>query len=137
MISDEKRGTAAKKGAADVKRWRRDLLLIALLLAAALTLLLLPRPSAAGAAVLVLQDGEEIGRYPLSEDRTVSIGEEAYNLLTIKNGAAAVTEANCGDHTCVRTGWIDRTGEQIICLPHRLIIKVVGGGSSDWDAVAW
>ena len=60
-----------------MKRWRRDLLLIALLLAAALTLLLLPRPSAAGAAVLVVQDGEEIGRYPLLEDRTVSIGEEA------------------------------------------------------------
>lgn len=113
-----------------------DLLLIVLLLAAAGVLALLLRPGEAGAAVVVLRDGEEIGRYALGEDRRVPIGGEEYNLLIIRDGAAAVTEANCGDRTCVRTGEIRRAGEQIVCLPHRLIVKVVGGGPPDFDAVA-
>lgn len=117
-------------------RWRRDLLLIVLCLAAAGGLALALRPGEAGGAVVVLRDGEEIGRYALSEDRTVPIGEgENYNLLTIRDGAAAVTEANCGDHTCVRTGWVRRAGERIVCLPHRLVIRVAEGSPPDLDAV--
>ena len=118
------------------KRRRRDLLLAALLLALAAALALALRPGAAGAAALVLLDGEEIGRYPLSEDRTVRIGEEDFNVLVIQGGAAAVTEANCGDGTCVRTGAVRRAGERIICLPHRLIVKIVGGPAGPLDAVA-
>ena len=119
------------------RKRKYDLLLVAGLLLAAVILYLLLRPGGPGVWAVVTVDGRETARYALSEDRTVILGEENYNILQISNGKAAVMEANCGDHTCVRTGWIDRTGEQIICLPHRLIIKVVGGGSSDWDAVAW
>lgn len=115
---------------------RYDLLLILLLLLAAGLLFLLLRPGGAGQYVLVTVDGEEVGRYPLDEDRTVTIGEEDYNILEIRNGAAAVTEANCGDHTCVRTGQIRRAGETIICLPHRLVVKIIGGGGETADAVS-
>ena len=44
-------------------------------------------------------------------------------------------EANCGDHTCVRTGEIFRDGETIVCLPHKLVIAVEGGAAADFDAV--
>lgn len=115
---------------------RYDLLLILLLLAAAGVLFFLLRPGSAGQYVLVTADGTEVGRYPLDEDRTVTIGEEDYNVLEIRDGAAAVTEANCGDHTCVRTGQIRRAGETIICLPHRLVVKIIGGGGETADAVS-
>ena len=63
------------------------------------------RPGGEGAWVAVERDGAEIALYPLSEERTVTLeGENGYNVLTIAEGAAAVTEADCGDHTCVRTG---------------------------------
>ena len=51
-------------------------------------------------------------------------------------GAAAVTEADCGDHTCVRTGAVSREGERIVCLPHKLIIHIEGGGAPGFDASA-
>ena len=46
------------------------------------------------------------------------------------------TDANCGDHTCIRTGAVSRAGESIICLPHRLEIRVIGGEDSGVDIVA-
>jgi len=127
----EKRG-----GTAVEKRWRRDLLLAAGLLAIAAVLALVWRPGELGAAVQVVLDGEEIARYPLAKDRRVVIGEEDYNILVIQDGGASVTEANCGDHTCVRTGEIRREGEKILCLPHRLLIQVIGGEAGDIDALS-
>ena len=117
------------------KRWKRDFLFIAVILLGAAVLWWLLRPSGEGAYVLVTVGGEEAGRYPLWEDRTVTIGDRDYNILRIENGSAAIVEANCGDHTCVRTGRISRAGECIICLPHRLEIRVVGGADRDVDVV--
>ena len=97
-----------------------------LLLIAALVWLLV-RPGGAGGWAVVTQDGVETARYPLGVDRTVTIGGEAYNVLQIAGGGASVIEANCGDHTCVRTGSVSREGEAIVCLPHRLVVSIEGG----------
>lgn len=119
-----------------MKRLRWDLLLVLGVLLAAGIFYLLFRPGGQGAWAVVTVDGEELGRYALSEDRTITIGEADYNVLRIEDGAAAVIEANCGDHTCIRTGTISREGETIICLPHKLVVTVAGGGPSDFDAMA-
>ena len=103
-----------------------------LLLAGILYLCL--RPGDAGAWAVVTEDGRETARYPLSEERTVTLGEDDYNVLRISGGAAAVIEANCGDNTCVRMGEISREGESIVCLPHRLVIRIEGGEARPFDA---
>ena len=113
-----------------------DIVLIAAVLLAAALLWLSLRPAETGASVLVIRDGQEIARYALQEDRTVTIGEADYNVLEIRDGQAAVIDANCGDHTCVRTGAVSRAGETIVCLPHRLIVEIRGGDGSDFDATA-
>ncbi len=112
---------------------RNDLLLIAGLLLAAV-IWLAARPGGSGGWAVVTEDGKETARYPLNEDRTVTIGAEAYNVLRIANGAASVTEANCGDRTCVRMGAVSLEGETIVCLPHRLVIRIEGGEASGFDA---
>ena len=113
---------------------RNDLLLIGGLLAAAALVWLLVRPGGTGGWAVVTVDGEEVGRYSLDMDRTVTVGEAGYNILRIAGGAAAVIEADCGDRTCVRMGEISREGETIVCLPHRLVIRIEGGGSAGFDA---
>lgn len=118
-----------------MKSHRNDLLLAGGVLLAALALWLLARPGGSGAWVVVTVDGEETGRYSLAEDRTVTIGQTDYNVLEIAGGRAAVVEANCGNQTCVRTGWIFRTGETIVCLPHRVVVRIEGGAGG-FDAVA-
>lgn len=113
---------------------RNDLLLAGALLLAAALLWVLVRPGGTGGWAVVTQDGAETARYPLDTDLTVTLGGEAYNILRIADGTAAVIEANCGDHTCVRTGAVSREGESIVCLPHRLVIRIEGGGAPGFDA---
>ena len=112
-----------------------DLVLAGSILLAAGVLFLLFRPGGQGVWAVVTIDGEETARYSLSEDRTVRLGDgDGYNILQISGGAAAVAEADCGDHTCVRTGAVSREGEVIVCLPHRLTVEIQGGQPAGFDA---
>lgn len=117
-----------------MKHRKRDALLILALLLCAGMLWIFLRPGAPGAYAAVTLRGKEIARYSLLQDRTVTIGTESYNVLCISDGKVSVIDANCGDHTCVHTGTIFREGERIICLPHELIITVIGGDHAQLDA---
>ena len=118
-----------------MKKMRWDMALIGCVLLLSALLYLVVRPGGEGAWAVVTVEGNEIARYDLGEERTVTLGDEDYNVLHIGGGFAAVTEANCGDHTCVRTGQISRAGETIICLPHKLVVEIVGGDAPGFDAV--
>ena len=79
---------------------------------------------------------KEIGRYDLNTDTTKEIQTaKGINILEIKNGMAHVTDADCPDQVCIRMGKISKTGENIVCLPHKLVIQVEGdvGQESEYD----
>ena len=123
------------------RKFRNDLIFIAAILAvvaigaAALFFL-----RGEGSTVQVEVDGTVIGTYPLSVDREVEIitggnGEEL-NLLVIKDGKATVTAATCPDGICAAHRPISREGESIICLPHKVVVTVIGGEGEEPDVVA-
>lgn len=86
-------------------------------------------------SVEVYQNGELIGTYPLSEDREFTIScKSGFNIVKIADGAVSVTDADCPDKVCVRTGAVSGGAVPIVCLPHRLELRVING-SSDADAV--
>lgn len=89
-----------------------------------------------GSQVIIYEDQKEIGRYDLNTDTTKEIQTaKGMNILEIKNGMAYVTEADCPDQVCIRMGKISKTGETIVCLPHKLVIQVEGdvGQKSEYD----
>ena len=89
-----------------------------------------------GSQVIIYEDQKEIGRYDLNTDTTKEIQTaKGINILEIKNGMAYVTEADCPDQVCIRMGKIAKTGENIVCLPHKLVIQVEGddGQKSEYD----
>lgn len=51
-------------------------------------------------------------------------GEQS--IVEFKDGKVRIQEADCPDKVCVRTGWISKPGEMIVCLPYRIIIKISG-----------
>ena len=109
-------------------RGKNDLVLLAALLAAglilAVVLLLGAKP---GAAVTVEVDGVLQGTYSLAIPRTLTIETPwGTNLLVIEKGTARITQADCPDGICMGRGEISRTGESIVCLPHRLVAAVTG-----------
>ena len=79
-----------------------------------------------GEWVVVSIDGEEVAKYSLDVNGKYTLNGGT-NLLVVSDGVAYVSEADCPDKVCVRTGKISRSGERIICLPNRLEVKVVGG----------
>jgi hypothetical protein len=117
--------------------WKKsDLYLMAGCLLAALVccgLWLLLRKD--GLAVAVELEGKASARYALNEDRIVRIeGTEGYNTLVIEGGEAWLSEADCPNLLCVKTGKIRYAGQSIVCLPHKLTVRIVGGASA-LDAV--
>ena len=80
-------------------------------------------------------DGEVFGSWPLSEDRTVEIGDG--NRLVIEDGKADMVWADCPDKLCVNQKAISREGESIICLPNKVVVSIVGGEEREVDAVTW
>jgi hypothetical protein len=88
-----------------------------------------------GARVDVLIDGEVAASYPLREDREIDLGYNGHNLLRIEGGRASVADADCPDKLCVKQRAISKEGETIICLPHRLVVRISGGETSDIDGV--
>ena len=86
--------------------------------------------------VTVLVDGQEYGTYSLQEEREVRIETaQGYNILVIKDGQAYVAEADCDNQVCVHTQPVRPSGGQIICLPHRVVIRLKMAEKSEIDAV--
>ncbi len=46
------------------------------------------------------------------------------NTIKIEGGGVTVTDADCPDGYCVSHVKISNEGETIVCLPHRLVIKI-------------
>lgn len=62
-------------------------------------------------------------------------GAERYNLIVADNGRVRVAAADCPDQVCVRTGWVGAAPQQIVCLPYRVVIKVVSSAPPDVDDI--
>ncbi len=120
------------------KHRKNDIILIAaLLVAAGAVLLVLRLTRTAGGTVKVAVDGRVVAQLPLGVDCTrVFESERGSNTVVIREGGVSVTESDCPDKICVNQGVIRYSGESIVCLPHKLVVTVVGGPSSGLDATA-
>lgn len=51
----------------------------------------------------------------------------SYNLLAVSETGISMEAADCPDQICVHHIPITGGGESIICLPHRLVVEILGG----------
>ena len=77
--------------------------------------------SPAGDAVITL-NGSPYGTYSLDEDRRIE--------------SVRMESSDCHNQVCVNHKPISRSGESIICLPHKVVVQIEGGKEADVDAVA-
>ncbi len=117
---------------------RGDVLLIAALLTAAGVLalgLFLTRRD--GGSVSVTVAGETVMELPLDADGSFPIDTDGgHNVLVIEDGSARMSEADCPDRLCVKTGAIRWAGESIVCLPHQVVVTVENGADGGFDAAS-
>ena len=110
------------------------ILLCTLLLGSVLACIPLLSSKPAGRAKIT-SDGEVITIVDLKIDQefTVASDRGGSNTITVKDGAIAVTAADCPDHYCMHRGFCTG-GTQIVCLPNRLVISFLDEAEVDFVA---
>ena len=119
------------QGSVGKKKVFADIILICILLVLALSVFLVVELTRReGAYVVVSIDGGEVCRYALSEDGEFTLNGGT-NTLVISGGKAYISEADCPDGLCVSQGKISRTGQTVVCLPNRVMLRIVGAEDAD------
>ena len=105
--------------------------LLAVLLAVCLGLSLLVMGGEEASRAQITSGGKLVRIVDLAVDQTFTVHtEEGYNVVTVRDGKIAVTEASCPDHYCMARGFCS-SGTQIVCLPNRLVIEFLGEAEID------
>ena len=113
------------------KKRKHDIILGLILLSVASILFVIDLTNVSSDAgnkkVVVSVDGKKIAEYPLGKNATYKLSGShlGTNTLVIKSGTAYISEANCPDKQCMKQGKISRAGEMLVCLPNRVVVKIV------------
>lgn len=115
-------------------KWDTMILLFLLLVGIFFSVWIFLPDSAPGNFLEIRQNGKVLKTLPLNQNTRETIsGEGGTNTFIIQDGSVSMIEADCGDHTCIQTGSIQKNGESIVCLPHRLVLQIIvaeEGGST-------
>lgn len=88
------------------------------------------------AQVVVEVNGAFYQRQPLERAGQIVVQQgEALNVVIVDHGQVSMHEANCPGEQCVQQGAISRVGSSIICLPHRVVVRIEGVREEGLDAV--
>lgn len=128
---------------AQKKAYRRMRInVIAVLVITALALAAATAANALGNAVdartAVIQDADgNTFTMPLSQDDVLTVASSAgTNVIEVQSGKVRVSEADCPNQDCVDQGWISNAGQQIVCLPHKLVVNITDeDAASAYDVV--
>lgn len=128
---------------AQKKAYRRmKLNVVAVLFIAAVALAVAAAANALGSAVdaqtAVIQDADgNTFTMPLSQDDVLTVASSAgTNVIEVQAGKVRVSEADCPNQDCVEQGWISKVGQQIVCLPHKLVVNITDeDAASAYDVV--
>jgi len=121
------------------RRLFNDILLISALVIIPVIILLvnISPGNASSGTVVITVDNEVYALAPLSEDTEITVNtENGINHVIIKNGEAWVSDADCSEQICVSHRAISKTGEQIVCLPHRVVLEIISGEDTDIDSIS-
>lgn len=79
--------------------------------------------------------GEVVDQFTLAEgqaiEKTYHPNEGQYNIIQVEGKKIRIKEDNSPDQIGVLTGWISKPGQTAICLPHSLMIEVLGPKEDD------
>ncbi len=126
MKTRENEASSQKK-----RKFRNDGILAAVIIIIAVAVLLFMKlTKVQGNSAVVKIDGVETQRLSLEENIEFEIktgkNDENYNVLVIKDGKASIVDADCPDGICEEYRPVSYVGETIICLPHKVVIEIVG-----------
>ncbi|MFH1567421.1 MAG: NusG domain II-containing protein [Gemmatimonadota bacterium] len=83
-------------------------------------------PSGPG-QVVIAAEGGDLGPYDLEHERVLEVaGPRGLTEVVIAAGAVRIAASDCPNQLCVHRGWIRRPGEVSVCVPNRVVLRIVG-----------
>ena len=114
---------------------KRDTIIIVLIIIFALACVFAPKLADRGGTAVIKYGDEVVAEIVLDQDGNYIFPEFEGMIFTVSDGAISVTESSCGDHTCMRTGAISRSGEVIVCVPNKAAVTIESKEQSNLDVV--
>ena len=114
---------------------KKDIILIITVLVIALAGLgVIKMTQKDGKQVVVTVDGKEVYKTSISKDQTYKIPvKNGKNIMQIKDNKVTMKEANCRDQICADHKAIEKSGETIVCLPHKVVIEIKSEDSKEQE----
>lgn len=107
-------------------------LIIVLLLIIGLWLIITNFVKQDGEWAIVTYENKEILTISLNKDNVYTVkGANGDVVIEVHNHQIRVNEENSPYHYCSKQGYIAAKGESIICLPNKIVVKIVGESSVD------
>ena len=105
-----------------------DILLIAIIIAASVGLwinLFLSSNDSQNAEIYF--ENKLIKTLSLNQDTQYTINKDGVRILIeVEDKKIRMKESNCPRKICVHQGWIRKSGESIICVPNKVVVKING-----------
>jgi len=92
--------------------------------------------------VIIIKSSNKLKKIPLVEtyrDEAIiykARGPIGLSVIEAFQGKVRMKSSPCPDQICVHTGWIERAGPKIICVPNKIIIWIEKE-ENDIDGVSW
>lgn len=117
---------------------KRDILLISVIIAIALLFFLFIHffIKKEGSMVVIKINGAIQYKGSIHEGKELVVNgyQGGSNRIVIQDGYVYMADADCPDKLCEHMGKISKTGENIVCMPHRVVVEIVGD-RSELDSV--
>ena len=114
------------------KATKAILALLVLAVVASGVWIFLGKSGAENPRVVIEVDGEIFADYDMDEVKgiiPVSTENGGENRVWVQEDLVFMDSANCPDQTCVKQGVIKDGTVPIVCLPHKVIVRIEGGES--------
>ena len=112
---------------------KKDMILIVAVLAISLiSFAAIKMTQKDGKEVIVTVEGKEVYKTSIKKDQIYQIPEKNgtnvhigdTNVCEIKDGKVTMKKADCKDQICADHKAIEKSGETIVCLPHKVVIEI-------------
>lgn len=116
---------------------KADLILMAAIVIIGLGIsIFLAAGSHQGNKVEITKDGKLWGTYSLDGEHKITIRDgKELNVVKISGGKVTMESANCKNQVCVHHSPVSRTGESIVCLPHKIVVSIKGE-DNEYDTIS-
>jgi hypothetical protein len=94
------------------------------------------RQSALPKVASIYQENTKLEELNLEIDGITSILNGKMK-IEVKSGKIRILDSDCPQKVCVKMGWIDNSGQTIVCMPNHVLIEIRSSGSPLIDAISY